>query len=268
MLSSLSPPRRRLVLSLLAALAALATGAAVLLAARAPTGREVPPDVQVRRGEPGPVLLVPGYGGSRRALEVLADRLRAEGRQARVLTLPGDGTGDLRQAAAVLDEAADAALAGGAPSVDVVGYSAGGVTARLWAAELGGAAVARRIVTLGSPHHGTDVAALAAALTSSSCPPACRQVVPGSALLQALSAGDETPDGPVWTSVWTTQDRIVTPPDSARLDGADEVAVQQVCPGTTLAHGDLPRSPVVQRIVLAALAAGPPPASYGPQVCG
>jgi triacylglycerol lipase len=87
-LSSLSPPRRRLVLSLLAALAVLATGLAVLLAARAPAAREGPPDVRVPPDEPGPVLLVPGYGGSRRALEVLGDRLRAEGRQVSVLTSP------------------------------------------------------------------------------------------------------------------------------------------------------------------------------------
>ena len=49
----------------------------------------------------------------------------------------------------------------GTDSVDVVGYSAGGVIARLFVRDDGGDSVVRRVLTLGSPHHGTDVAALA-----------------------------------------------------------------------------------------------------------
>jgi triacylglycerol lipase len=267
-LSSLSAPRRRLLVFVVVVVVALVAAAVAVYVRTATTAAsDADRPASAPQGRPGPVLLVPGYGGSRTALEALADVLRAQGRAATVLTLPGEGTGDLRQAAAVLDDAADAALAAGAPSVDVVGFSAGGVTARLWAGELGGAAAARRIVTLGSPHHGTDVAAVAAAFAPSSCPQACRQLVPGSALLQGLNGDDETPDGPVWTSVWTEQDAIVTPPESARLQGATSVVVQQVCPGATVDHGSLPRSPVVQRVVLAALGADSAPMSYGAEVC-
>ncbi|MBW3609709.1 MAG: hypothetical protein KY463_15490, partial [Actinobacteria bacterium] len=78
---------------------------------------------------------------------------RLEDGEAVVVRLPGDATGDLRASAELLCAAADAALASGAPSVDVIGYSAGGVVARLWV----GARPqdVRRVVTLGSPHHGT-----------------------------------------------------------------------------------------------------------------
>lgn len=261
MLSSLSPPRRRLALGVLA-LAALLVAVAVVAALlqRDPVPRTVAQDV------PGPVLLVPGYGGGTAGLEVLAGRLRDAGRTATVIDLPGQGTGDLRESARVLADAARAAVQAGAPSVDVVGYSAGGVTARWWAAEQGGADLARRIVTLGSPHHGADIAGLGIALAPGSCPLGCQQLAPGSDLLDTLNAGDETPDGPRWTTVWTEQDEVVTPPDSARLEGATTVVVQQVCPGASLDHSGLPRSELVTAVVLESLGAQPRD-SYGPADC-
>ena len=188
------------------------------------------------------MLLVPGYGGGTGGLEQLANRLRAAGRQATVVPLPGDGTGDLDAQATALDVAVRSALAAGAPSVDLVGYSAGGVVARLWARDHDGAARARRIVTLGSPHHGTDLAAVAGLLAPDSCPPACQQLAPDSDLIAGLNSGDETPDGPAWVSIWTSQDQVVTPPDTARLVGASNVVVQRICPGRASTTGSCPRT--------------------------
>jgi triacylglycerol lipase len=250
-LAGLAPARRRLVLGLLAVtLAGLA--AAVLV----PRLGSAPPAVAQDRA--GPVLLVPGYGGATGGLEQLAGRLRAAGRDAIVVVLPGDGTGDLGRSAGTLAAAVRAALARtGAASVDVVGYSAGGVVARLWAAD-GGAARARRIVTLGSPHHGTDLAALAGGVLPGDCPAGCEELAPGSALLQRLNAGDETPAGPTWVSVWTTADRTVQPPDSAKLAGALDIPVQSVCADSRVGHGQLPTDPLVQQMVLAELGPGRP----------
>lgn len=263
MLAGLSPTRRRLVLGLLAALVVgvLAVAGAVLVP-RLTTTTPAP----VSQADPGPVLLVPGYGGSTTGLQTLADALTAAGRDATVVPLPGDGTGDLQETAAALGDAVDAALARtGADSVDVVGYSAGGVTARLWAAD-GGAAQARRIVTLGSPHHGTTVADLGASLGVDQCAEACRQLTTSSDLLRQLNAGDETPAGPTWVSIWSDVDQTVTPPDSARLDGALDITVQSVCAGSTVAHGQLPSDPLVQGMVIAELAAGQP-VDLGPADC-
>jgi hypothetical protein len=72
-----------------------------------------------------------------------------------------------------------------------MGYSAGGV-ARLWVRDEGGAAVARRVLTLGSPQHGTSQAALGAGLAGG-CPTACQQLVPDSDLLRRLNAGGRDP---------------------------------------------------------------------------
>ncbi|HEV7207878.1 MAG TPA: alpha/beta fold hydrolase [Mycobacteriales bacterium] len=217
----------------------------------------------VPQGQPGPVLLIPGYGGDTSSLSVLAARLAAAGRRVTVVPLPGDGTGDLNAQAQALAAAVRAAQ-GSAPSVDLVGYSAGGVVARLYVRSYGGAGHVRRVVSLGSPQHGAVLAASADALVPGACVDACAQLLPGSALLRALNRGDETPAGPLWMSVWTEQDQTVRPPDSARLAGALNVDLQQACPGAQVSHGGLPRDPLVIGLVLSALG---PAAPAAPRDC-
>jgi triacylglycerol lipase len=199
-------------------------------------------------------LLVPGYGGSRDALSELAGRIRRAGRAAEVLTLPGDGTGDLLAQVRVLNRAATDAVAAGAPSVDVIGYSAGGVVARLWVASGDGGRLARRVVTLGAPLHGTRIAAAGGALVPGACPVACQQLNPGSALLNDI---DGRPVTVPWLSIWTENDRTVIPPDSARLADAVNVPLQRVCRDAVVAHSELPVDPLVTGLVLRALGTGP-----------
>jgi triacylglycerol lipase len=245
--------RRRHLLHLIGAVAsALVVLVAFVAHVDATTG---PARAAVPQDRPGAVLLVPGYGGSVNAFGGMRARLESTGRRVIVVRLPGNGTGDLREAAKVLQRDADAAIAAGAPSVDVVGYSAGGITARYWAKELGGDRVARRIVTLGSPHHGTVLATVGRQF-GPVCPIGCRQLAPGSDLLHALNSGDETPDGPRYLSMWSTQDEVVTPPETSRLDGATNVVLQAVCPQVRVRHGEFPATPLVVGLVLRAVGAG------------
>lgn len=239
MLDSLAPARRRLVLGVvgLVILAIVGAAAAVLLDRVASGGR-------ADQSALGPVIVVPGYGGQVSSVEPLAEALRSAGRDVTVVQPDDGGTGDLAAQAQDLDDVArDAMRRAGAASVDVVGYSAGGVVARLWVDREGGAEIARRVVSIGSPHHGTDVAALALEVAGS-CPLACEQLAPDSDLLRVLNAGDETPDGPAWVTVSSVGDQVVTPAESAQLDGALNVVVQEFCPDRTTGHGDLPADPV------------------------
>lgn len=246
-------PRRRLaiIMALLLATALVAVLALGLVARSAHS-----PAARPEQTRPGTVLLVPGYGGSQVALSRLAARLRAGGRTATVVTLPGDGTGDLLAQADTLDAAVRQALRRGAPSVDIVGYSAGGVVARLWLQRHDGASVARRMISLGSPMHGARLAAAGSALAPDACPAACRQLAPGSDLLTRLDH-DPLPRGLPWLSLWTEDDQTVQPPDSARLAGAVNVPLQGLCPGVRITHGELPTDPLVTALVLRALAAAP-----------
>jgi triacylglycerol lipase len=242
--------RRRVLMIVLAVLAAagVAAGAAYVLVR--------PAEVVASQQQPGTVLLVPGYGGGTGSLEALARRLRTAGRTAEVVALPDDGTGDLQAQKAVLDRAVTAALERGAPSVDLVGYSAGGVVVRLWVAESERSAAARRVVTLGSPLHGARVAAAGGMLVPQACPVACQQLTPGSALLAGLDRRP-LPGQLPWLSIWTEDDQTVIPPDSARLEGAVNVPLQRLCPDARVSHGQLPTDPLVTGLVLRAIGTAP-----------
>ena len=254
MLDALSPQRRRLVLVLVALVGVLVLAIVGTLVVRLTRPTAVP----VPQNQPGPVLLVPGYGGRVESLDPLAAALRAGGRDVRAVPRLGDGTGDLDAEAEHLAEVAGQVLAEtGAPSVDAIGYSAGGVVVRLWVRDHGGDGQARRVLTLGSPHHGTSQAALGRELAGG-CPTACEQLVPDSDLLRRLNAGDETPDGPQWATIRSRGDQVVTPVDSAALDGAVNILIQDVCPGAAVGHGELPGTPVTLAALDAVLGADPP----------
>src|SRR5215213_1003182 len=171
MLEALAPARRRFVLATAVLATVVVASVGGLLVARAVDGTDPVP-----QGRLGPVVLVAGYGGG---TEVFGDLLRAledRGREAAVVAPVDANTGDLDDQAARLAEAVDEVIdRTGARSVDVVGYSAGGVVARLWVRDHGGDQQARRVLTLGSPHHGTDLAGLGAV---AGCPTACEQLAP------------------------------------------------------------------------------------------
>ena len=252
MFSGLAPQRRRLLLGLIAAVVAAAVAGIWLVV------RNADPAAEVAQDQQRPVVLIPGLGGSTTGLRPLAERLGADGREVTILSLPGDGRGDLREQAAALDDEVRAALdRTGESSVDIVGYSAGGIVARIWLADLGGDALARRVITLGTPHHGTQLAAVAGDLAPAGCV-ACSQVAPDSAVLRQLNAGDETPDGPEYVSIWTTLDETVIPPDSSELDGALAIPIQGVCADAQVTHGQLPSDSLVVGIVAEELEAEAP----------
>lgn len=200
---------------------------------------------------PGPVLVIPGFGDDEAMLADLVRRLRNSGRETTVVDLPGNATGDLRTQAQTVLRYIEQATTRGADSVDLVGYSAGGLVAALAVLQDGGHV--RRVVSIGTPFHGTAVASFADAYAPSACPPACREMAPGSPLLEFLAAQNPALRGVPWLSIYSETDGVVQPPTSSVLDGAVNVAVQSRCRSDTVSHTLLPRDPVVLALVTGAL---------------
>jgi triacylglycerol esterase/lipase EstA (alpha/beta hydrolase family) len=89
----------------------------------------------------------------------------------------------------------------GASEVDLVGHSMGGVVARYYVTLAGGDAAVKNLVTLGSPHAGTDVSRVGIGHPT-------RELVLGSKLLARLAAAPQ-PQHTRMTLVWSRGDALV-----------------------------------------------------------
>jgi hypothetical protein len=102
------------------------------------------------------------------------------------------------------------------------------------------------IIFLAGPHHGTAVTQLGT--NFGRCFASCWQMAVGSNYLAALNAGDETPGDISYTSLYTLTDELVQPqlPTSTSvLDGATNVAIQDLCPTRPVDHVSISTSDAV-----------------------
>ena len=163
-----------------------------------------PAPLYLRSGRP--ILFVHGYLQSRSSFIVLGLRLSNLGLgpfyTVNLHTLEGDL---LYHAETLSDRIEQIRKATGSPQVDVVAHSMGGLVARL--VDLGRAEPrVRRLVTLGTPHRGTQVAHLAFGSAG-------RQMRPASEIVQSLPR----PVPGQLVSISSTHDAFVVPPENARV---------------------------------------------------
>lgn len=202
--------------------------------ARFADGLRVPGE---RRGQ-RPVLCVHGFHMDGTAMWGHRRTLEAEGRATRAVSLglPYRSAGVYaRKLARVLRELY-ARFPG--EDVDVVAHSMGGVILRLvLAREPSLAPRIRRIVTLGSPHHGTAV------LRWIRFGPVYRLMSRGSSFLDALPAfATVAPEAEV-TTIASAHDLIVYPVETGHLPGARQVTLERV------GHLDLLTKASIRRFV-------------------
>lgn len=164
---------------------------------------------------PDPVLLVHGYGDSRRTpwWRRTVDRFADAGYDPdRIHSLDqgamGSTVGSPRQYAREVLSACQSVADGG--DVDVLAHSMGGLSAR-WAVErLGGDEYVDDLVTLGTPHRGTYLAYAGLATAGG------RAMVPGSSFLRDLN-GDPLASDVEYTAVWSDDDGAIVPGDHAAI---------------------------------------------------
>lgn len=183
-----------------------------------------------------PVLLVSGYSLSRNGFWIMAYALRRRG-------FPWVWPVNNRPLSARIplmavnigERVEQLCAAAGAPKVDIVAHSMGGLLAAYYVLHLGGHRRVRRIVTLGTPWKGSAGAVFAPGHQA-------LDLQPGSEFLASL---DRLPPGV--TSIWSRHDSIVMPPDSAIH--ADATMVEMAWTG----HHTLLLSGTVLRAVVTAL---------------
>ncbi|MGL5062004.1 MAG: esterase/lipase family protein [Microcoleus sp.] len=95
-------------------------------------------------------------------------------------------------------------------SIDLVGYSMGGIVSRYYVQRLGGIDRVQRFITLSSPHRGTFTA-------YSLSLPGYLQMRPDSSLLRDLNQDVTALKRINFTSMWTPFDAIIVPANSSQL---------------------------------------------------
>lgn len=150
---------------------------------------------------PRPIIVLHGYAQNRANFLPLACRMRRAGLGPifgfEYWTL-GRTAAAARQLGWFVDEVRAAT---GAAEVDLVGHSMGGVVGRYYVSLAGGDAAVRHLITIGSPHSGTEISKIGVGHPT-------RELVLGSALLTRLAAAPPPTHAQV-TCIWSLADALV-----------------------------------------------------------
>lgn len=171
------------------------------------------PSVLPATGSPAalPVILVHGYLCNHRIWDDMVRTLRAQGHAVIAVDLEPLFT-SIDHYAPRIDAAVNAlCLHSAVPQVALVGHSMGGLAIRAWMRSAGSQRVAQ-VVTLGTPHAGTQVA-------PNGHTPNGRQMVWHSAWLQKLAKSETAATRALFQIAITAQDNIVFPQREQTLSG-------------------------------------------------
>jgi pimeloyl-ACP methyl ester carboxylesterase len=193
-----------------------------------------------------PVLLLHGYGCNSGYWSQLVPRLDAAGISHASVDLE-PLTGDIDGYAPLVERAVDALLADArADKAVIVAHSMGGLVARAWMRACGTGKVAR-VITLGTPHHGTCMAAFGLGRNAAQMRRASKEPCE-CAWLRELADSEGAAVRALLTSIYSHHDNIIAPQTSSELPGARNLAFGGV------GHVALGRNPRVLDAVMREIA--------------
>nr|WP_221463015.1 alpha/beta fold hydrolase [Streptomyces olivoverticillatus] len=185
------------------------------------------------------------------------------------------GLGPIEKSAGQLAAFVDKVLAAtGAPKVDVVGHSQGGMMPRYYLKFLGGADKVNSLIAMAPTSHGTTLSGLTKLLdvvpgaraAISGLTPGLTDQAQGSDFLRRLNEGGDTVPGVHYTVIASKWDEIATPYRSQFLTGPDvrNVLVQDLCPVDLSEHVALG---TIDRVVFHEILNSLDPAHATPTTC-
>ena len=190
-----------------------------------------------------PVLLIHGIDDTEALFRKMRHYLQRHGRDVHSINLvPNNGDAGLDKLAQQVVACVEPRFRDG-ETIDLIGFSMGGLVARYYVQRLGGLKRVRRFVTISSPHKGTFTAFLRRN-------EGARQMRPGSPFLCDLDPDMEMLERLSFTSIWTPFDLMIVPAHSSELSAGRTIRVE------VAAHPLMVSSPRVLKLVLEALTAG------------
>ena len=169
---------------------------------------------------PRPIIVLHGYAMNRANFVPLAFRLARAG----LGPIAGFEYWTLGRTAAAARQLAwfveHVQMVTGSPQVDIIGHSMGGVVARYYVTLGGGDGAVHRLITIGSPHHGTDVSRIGIGHAN-------RELYVGSKLIQRIAAAPK-PAITRLTTILSNGDALVPATKQAEIPGAERVVFEDL----------------------------------------
>lgn len=178
-----------------------------------------------------PIILLHGLFQNRSCLFWLQYRLRAAGYQ-QVISINTPPWRDMETLTESLTKTVDELrIKLKVEKVVLIGHSMGGMIARNYVQNRGGAAYTQGMITLGAPHHGSKLAPFALSAMG-------KTLLPGSAFLRQFNSVT-WPNETQAVSIYTRYDNVVLPAESGKMDGAQSIELDGMGHTSLLFH---PRS--------------------------
>jgi triacylglycerol lipase len=160
-----------------------------------------------------PVLLLYGFGATRRTVSVLEERLRRDNFDVFTFHLGGIfnhfNVHCIEELASLVNKKVKAlSRRFGFGRISIIGHSKGGLIGRYYVQNLAGSKKVRTLITLGTPHNGNPLALLGLLTPLIFLSKSIRQFIPRSKFIRTLNAGT-FPRNTRFVSIYSKADKVV-----------------------------------------------------------